>query len=174
MMKKWMVLLLSVLMIFSLTACSAQISGEKAVKENAQTVKSTDSAAEKEGSSEMISRKIKVTGQNGEVIVFALNDSQAAQDLYKQLPLTVEVENFSTNEKIFYPADKLNTENTPNPSNVDVGTLAYYRPWGNVVMFYGGLRPNSDLFELGNAVAGKDAIKNLSGTVTVEKDGGNE
>ena len=174
MMKKWMVPLLSMLMIFSLTACSAQISGEKAVKENVQMAKSTDSVIEREGSSEMVSRKIKVTGQNGEVIVFTLNNSQAAQDLYKQLPFTVEVKNFSTNEKIFYPVDKLNTENTPNPSNVGVGTLAYYRPWGNVVMFYSGLRPNSDLFELGNAVTGKDEIKNLSGTVTVEKDGGNE
>lgn len=37
---------------FSLTACSAQISGEKAVKENVQMAKSTDSVIEREGSSE--------------------------------------------------------------------------------------------------------------------------
>ena len=94
--------------------------------------------------------------------------------MYYQLPFTVEVENFSTNEKIFYPSDKLSTKNTPNPSSVDVGTLAYYRPWGNVVMFYGGLRPNSDLYELGNVVSGKESIKNLSGSITVEKEDSNE
>ena len=33
-------------------------------------------------------------------IIFELNDSVAANDLYNQLPLTVEAENFNTNEKI--------------------------------------------------------------------------
>ena len=34
-------------------------------------------------------------------ILCELNDSQAAADLVVQLPLTIEVENFSTNEKTF-------------------------------------------------------------------------
>lgn len=173
-MKKWITLMFSVLMIFSLTACSAQVDEQKQMAENTQTEKTVQNINKEERSSEMMNRKIKITGQNGEIIVFALNDSQAAQDLYNQLPFTVEVENFSTNEKIFYPSDKLSTKNTPNPSSVDVGTLAYYRPWGNVVMFYGGLRPNSDLYELGNAVSGKESIKNLSGSITVEKEDSNE
>lgn len=50
-----------------------------------------------------------------------------------------------------------------------MGTLAYYRPWGNVVMFYDKANPNNDLYELGYAVSGKDLIKNLSGNITVEK-----
>lgn len=71
--------------------------------------------------------------------------------------------------KNFYPSGSLDVKNTPHPSNVDMGTLAYYRPWGNVVMFYDKANPNNDLYELGYAVSGKDLIKNLSGNITVEK-----
>ena len=42
---------------------------------------------------------------NGNTIVYGLNDCQAAMDLYAQLPLTIEVEDYSTNEKIFYPPE---------------------------------------------------------------------
>lgn len=175
-MKKMLILMFSALMIFSLAACSAQVnetpkSAPDNVQNNTQTEKTATSEMNSNENKEnnAAGKQIKVTAQNGEVIVFALNDSQAAQDLYNQLSITVEVENFSSNEKIFYPPDKLNTENTPNPSSVRVGTLAYYRPWGNVVMFYDSLNPNSDLYELGYAVSGQERIENLSGTITVEK-----
>ena len=105
---------------------------------------------------------------------FRLINCQATQDLYNQLPLKVEVKNFSNNEKIFYPSNKLSVENTSNPSTVGVGTLAYYRPWGNVVMFYDSLVPNSDLYELGSAISGESLIRNLSDTVTIEKEDNNE
>ena len=39
--------------------------------------------------------------EQGDTIVFVLNDSQAAQDLYNQLPINIKIENFSNNEKIF-------------------------------------------------------------------------
>ena len=42
-----------------------------------------------------------------------LNNSPAANDLYNQLPLSIDLEDYSTNEKIFYPPNKLNTESTP-------------------------------------------------------------
>lgn len=44
--------------------------------------------------------KIKVTSKEYEII-YELNQSQAAKDLYAQLPLTLEVKDFSTNEKTF-------------------------------------------------------------------------
>ena len=64
---------------------------------------------------------------NGETTVFQLNDSQASEDLYVQLPLNMKVENFSSDEKIFYPPEKLNTNKTPK-ANAKIGTLAYYAP----------------------------------------------
>lgn len=111
--------------------------------------------------------KIHVTA-NGKLTVFELNNSQAAKDLYAQLPMSVKVENYSDNEKIFYPSKKLNTTNTPK-ANAKTGTLAYYAPWGDVVMFYGDFGSAAGLYELGHAVAGSEYIKEMAGTLRIEK-----
>lgn len=104
---------------------------------------------------------------NGKITVFQLNDSAAAKELYDQLPLTVEVENYSTNEKIFYPPKKLATSDTP-PADARRGTLAYYAPWGDVVMFYADFGKASGLYELGHAVSGMEHIKEFSGMIKIE------
>ena len=57
-------------------------------------------------------RQIRVLAEDGSEIIFELNDSTAAADLYAQLPLSVEIEDFSDNEKIFYP-EALDTADTP-------------------------------------------------------------
>lgn len=105
---------------------------------------------------------------NGKTIVFELNDSQASKDLYAQLPLSIEVENYSSNEKIYYPPKKLGTSNTPLVKGARPGTLAYYAPWGDVVMFFGTFGSASGLYELGKAVQGGEHIPSLSGTLSIE------
>ena len=104
---------------------------------------------------------------NGKAIAFELNDSQAARDLYGQLPQKVDVENFGGTEKIFYPSKKLGLADTPMVKAANVGTLAYYAPWGNVVMFYGKFGSAPGLYELGKAVSGKELIQGLSGSVYI-------
>ena len=98
-------------------------------------------------------------------IIYELNGSRAAEELYAQLPLTTEVEPFSNNEMTFYP-EKLSIEDTPL-SGGEPGSLSYYEPWGDVVMFYAPCAPNSSLYELGTVVSGEKFIENLSGTITV-------
>ncbi|WP_319467229.1 cyclophilin-like fold protein [uncultured Pseudodesulfovibrio sp.] len=105
---------------------------------------------------------------NGNTIVFELNDSRAAKDLFAQLPLETAVENYSSNEKIYYPPEKLETLNTPLVQSAQSGTLAYYAPWGDVVMFYGNFGSASGLYELGHAVKGGEHIRSLSGTIRIE------
>lgn len=101
-------------------------------------------------------------------ITFELNESTAARSLYEQLPLTLEVENFSSNEKIFYPTNELDVDNTKRASGGGAGVLAYYEPWGDVVMFYDSFTSASGLYELGHAIEGVDVIENLSGEITIE------
>lgn len=115
---------------------------------------------------DMESTQIAVTCGDVQV-VYALNDSPAAQSLLSQLPLTVEVEDFSTNEKVFYPPQELDTSDTPLAEG-GAGTLAYYAPWGDVVLFYDSFSANSSLFELGEAVSGAEDISQMTGTITVE------
>lgn len=111
--------------------------------------------------------QITVTG-NGSSIVYELNDSQAARDLYAQLPLEIEVENYDGIEKIYYPPKKLGTSNTPLVKSARPGTLAYYAPWGDVVMFYGSFGSAAGLYELGYTVKGADHIRSLVGAIRIE------
>ena len=108
--------------------------------------------------------RISVKSEQHEII-YELIDSVAAGELYAQLPLTVEVEPFSKNEMTFYP-QKLDVTNAPL-SDGAAGSLSYYEPWGDVVMFYAPCPPNISLYELGVAVSGAEHIADLSGIITV-------
>ncbi len=48
-------------------------------------------------------------------IIYELNDSRAAEELYAQLPLATKVEPFSNNEMTFYPK-RLSTKGRPFPA----------------------------------------------------------
>lgn len=111
--------------------------------------------------------RITVKGK-GKTTVFELNNSQAARDLYAQLPLRIKVENYSSNEKIFYPTKKLRTADTPS-ADAQPGTLAYYAPWGDVVMFFDRFEAAAGLYELGRAVSGGEHIPGMSGTIEIEQ-----
>ena len=106
---------------------------------------------------------------NGHTVVYELNDSTAAKELLGQLPLDMKMENYGGIEKIFYPPEKLDTGGTPLARNVQAGTLAYYAPWGDVVLFYDSFGSAAGLFELGRAVSGREHIRDLSGTARIEK-----
>jgi len=118
-------------------------------------------AAEKE-----VAMKISVKS-NGKTTVFELNNSPAARDLYSQLPLKIKIEDYSDNEKIFYPPRKLNTANTPT-ADARAGTLAYYAPWGDVVMFYKDFGSASGLYELEHAISGSEYKKEMYGTIQID------
>ncbi|HJA93539.1 MAG TPA: hypothetical protein H9717_10575 [Candidatus Eisenbergiella merdipullorum] len=117
---------------------------------------------------EMNAQTRRISVQFGEnMVIYELNDGTAADSLYEQLPLTVEAEDYSTNEKIFYPPQALDTSDSPL-AQAGAGTLAYYEPWGDVVFFYGSYNGNSSLFELGQAVSGGELVGEMTGTITME------
>jgi hypothetical protein len=131
---------------------------------------SGDAVIEKDSASQPEEKtKMRISIQaNNNATVFELNDSNAARELYAQLPLSIGVENYSNNEKIFYPPKKLNTVNTPL-STAGVGTLAYYAPWGDVVMFYGNFGSAGGLYELGHAIQGSEHIRGMSGGIQINR-----
>ena len=131
-MKKIILFLIIFALLFSLSACGQNQEEEAAAsstgdagqtEEKEGAVPEDEPLQDEEGETEM---KIRVEA-DGNTILFALNDSQAAQDLYDQLPLQIEVENYSSNEKIFYPPEELDVSDAPQAGG-GVGTLAYYRP----------------------------------------------
>lgn len=100
-------------------------------------------------------------------ILYELNDSPAARALYAQLPLTLEVGDYGANEKIFYPPQALDVTGTPAAEGGGPGALAYYAPWGDVVLFYADFRAAGGLYALGGAVSGAEWIQTLSGTIEI-------
>lgn len=127
-----------------------------------------NSNVKKEEETKQAEMQIVVEGQEGHQVIFQLHASKAAQTLYDQLPITIEVENYSDNEKIFYPKEALDTSDA-QLSKGPAGTLAYYEPWGNVVMYYGNCNGADGLYGLGEAVDGVEQIKHLSGSITIRK-----
>ncbi|BCI60775.1 cyclophilin-like fold protein [Solibaculum mannosilyticum] len=167
-MKKIALFILISTFLFGLVGCGSidnttmlsSVPEEAAISQSRQEIPSDEQNVNTE--EEIMKILVKSEGYE---IIYELNDSRAAKELYEQLPLTAEVEPFSNNEMTFYP-EMLNTEDTPLSSG-KTGSLSYYAPWGDVVMFYAPCTPNNSLYELGTVVSGKENIQSLSGTITV-------
>jgi hypothetical protein len=113
--------------------------------------------------------QVKITSK-GHRATFQLYNTRAAKEFYNQLPLHLDLTNFRKAQWMFYPPKKLKTDDTPLVSGAVNGTLAYYAPWGDVVMFYGRFGSASGLYELGEAVSGAEHISGISGKVQIEKE----
>ena len=170
-MKRIMSIVFVLLLLLTVSSCTVApepdgVAPQQSTAEETESQIMTESPAEDTDSTEQeeITMRISVQSEQYEII-YELNDSTAASELYAQLPLTTEVEPFSNNEMTFYP-EKLDVTDTPL-SDGEPGSLSYYQPWGDVVMFYAPCTPNSNLYELGKAVSGEEYIENLSGTITV-------
>lgn len=160
-MKKILLKLLFALLPCSLLACKATAFGSL----EPSVFEALLAATKAEEGFQSTTRQISVQfGEN--TIVYELNDGTAADSFYAQLPLTVAVEDYSTNEKIFYPDERLDTSDSPL-AQAGAGTLAYYEPWGDVVFFYGDYQENPSLYALGHVFSGGEQIREMSGTITI-------
>ena len=169
-MRKFFILLVSSVLMFSMTSCKTSDSSTKSSSETETSSQTENSGtdAETENTSDSKSAGRISIEYNGNTIIFELNNSQAAQDLYEQLPLSVESEEYSDNEKIFYPSEDLNVSDAPEAEG-GAGVLAYYEPWGDVVMFYDDFDSSSSLYELGRVVSGSEWIEDMSGTIEISQ-----
>ena len=169
-MRKFFILLVSSVLMFSMTSCKTSDSSTKSSSETETSSQTENSGtdAETENTSDSKSAGRISIEYNGNTIIFELNNSQAAQDLYDQLPLSVESEDYSDNEKIFYPSEDLNVSDAPEAEG-GAGVLAYYEPLGDVVMFYDDFDSSSSLYELGRVVSGSEWIEDMSGTIEISQ-----
>ena len=169
-MRKFFILLVSSVLMFSMTSCKTSDSSTKSSSETEPSFQTENSGpdAETENTSDSKSAGRISIEYNGNTIIFELNNSQAAQDLYDQLPLSVESEDYSDTDKIFYPSEDLNVSDAPEAEG-GAGVLAYYEPWGDVVMFYDDFDSSSSLYELGRVVSGSEWIEDMSGTIEISQ-----
>ncbi len=148
---------------FSSAFHSGTASGEN--EQNDSSAQEENGGENSQGSPENSTMRISVT-DGVHTVVFACNNSRAAASLLAQLPLTTKVEDYLDNEKIFYP-EPLDITGAIDAPGGGRGTLAYFSPWGNVVMYYGDYGRYKGLFVLGEALSGAEQIERLSGEITV-------
>ena len=88
---------------------------------------------------------------DGRPVRAVLNDSPAARDFAELLPLTLDLEDFHSTERVADLPRKLDTSGAPEPAAAKVGDIAYYAPWGNLALFHkDGPAPSADLLILGH------------------------
>ncbi|MFJ2893543.1 cyclophilin-like fold protein [Streptomyces sp. NPDC087218] len=111
--------------------------------------------------------KVKVT-LDGRLVEATLNNSPAARDFTELLPLTLDLQDFHSTERIAGLPRKLDTDGAPEPVAATVGDIAYYAPWGNLALFYqDGPAPSGDLLILGHLDVGADQLGRAT-RITIE------
>lgn len=161
--------IISLVVLFSFLNREKTNDNQKEINDRQEDVAGIQEEKNDNKEGEDIQMKIKISNREYEM-VYLLNDSQASKTLYEQLPLDINVENYGSNEKIFYPPEALDTNQTPLLQHGGEGTLGYFAPWGDVVMYYGACSSYNGLYVLGEAVSGSEYTKNLSGNIHVEKE----
>ena len=87
---------------------------------------------------------------NGQVLAATLEDNAAARDFLALLPLTLDLQDYASTEKIAQLPKKLSTTGTPAGMTPSVGDITYYAPWGNLAIFYRDSGYAKGLVELGH------------------------
>ena len=104
----------------------------------------------------------------GEAVLYAtLEDNSASRSLLAQLPLSLSFSDYNGTEKIAYPDEVLDVSDAPDSCDPDVGTLAYYQPWGNLCIFYRDFRASNGLTPLGKIEGDLTALTGQTGDFTV-------
>lgn len=104
----------------------------------------------------------------GDTVLYAtLQDNSASRSLLAQLPMSLSFSDYNSTEKIAYPDKSLDVSDAPDSCDPDIGTLAYYQPWGNLCIFYRDFRASNGLTLLGRIEGDLTVLTSQSGDFTV-------
>lgn len=96
---------------------------------------------------------------NGQVLSATLEDNAAARDFLGLLPLTLDLEDYASTEKIAQLPKKLSTAGEPAGMTPSIGDITYYAPWGNLAIFYKGFGHAAGLVKLGHITGDIQALR---------------
>ncbi|MGG2397083.1 cyclophilin-like fold protein [Pseudomonas sp. SH1-B] len=94
-----------------------------------------------------------------QIVAISLDDSPASRDFLAQLPLNLDLEDYSATEKIAYLPKKLSTSEAPAGITPKVGDVTYYAPWGNLAIFYKDFSYSRGLIKLGQITSGLEHLR---------------
>ncbi|KOT78378.1 hypothetical protein ADK70_34575 [Streptomyces rimosus subsp. pseudoverticillatus] len=162
-------------LLLAVTACSDD---RQETGPAAPTASASGPAGRQEAAAPSAPSRARASGRNipmvirvtldGRPVEATLNDSPAARDLTKLLPLTLGLKDFHGTERVADLPRKLDTSGAPEPAAAKVGDIAYYAPWGNLALFYqDGPSASADLLILGHLDVGADQLGRAT-RITVE------
>ena len=101
-------------------------------------------------------------------IYISLYDSALAESLIRQLPLTLPLTEYSSNEKYVQTPETLTTDAAYEKA-CPAGSLGYFAPWNNLCFFFGVAPAYPGQYLIGVCENSTSEIEALTGTVTIEK-----
>lgn len=96
---------------------------------------------------------------DGHPVIATLDDTAAARDFAKLLPLSLTLTDYARIERIADLPKKLSTQGAPAGITPDAGDLTYYAPWGNLAIFVEGRDYAHGLVRLGRVESGLPALR---------------
>lgn len=121
----------------------------------ATTVASADQAIPEEEANTMNMIRIRL-GAN--TMSATLEDNAAGRDFIALLPLSVELDDYASTEKVADLPQKLSTQGAPEGFEPSVGNITYYAPWGNLAIFYRDFSFSRGLINLGRITDGVEYL----------------
>jgi hypothetical protein len=108
----------------------------------------------------------------GETVTGELNDSPTAQDLARQLPLTITLADFNNVEKVGELPRALTMNGVPGGADPEVNDIGYYRPSNGLVFYYRDVGYFNGIVRIGKLpAAGMQLVQRQTGnfTITIEE-----
>ncbi len=96
---------------------------------------------------------------DGQPVIAMLDDTAAARDFAKLLPLSLTLADYARIERIADLPKKLSTQGAPAGVTPSAGDLTYYSPWGNLAIFVEGSDYARGLVRLGRVESGLPALQ---------------
>lgn len=180
-MKKWIMTAVFSLILLTLMSCGTEQAAETQedagqLQERSEESREQDMGAVGEDGEEtdiqtvlpLSDTYLRITA--GEyTAIFQLYDTEAAEELYDQLPLTLETSNFADAQWMFYPPEHLSVTEEEAYHDGKKGELSYYDPWGDAFFLYKDFQSGDEMHRLGICLEGMEELEEMSGTILVEK-----
>ena len=104
----------------------------------------------------------------GETVTGELNDTPTAQDLARQLPLTITLDDFNGVEKVGELPRPLTMDGVPAGADPEVNDIGYYRPSNGLVFYYGDVGYYNGIVRVGRLPEpAMQLIRRQTGTFTI-------
>jgi hypothetical protein len=113
--------------------------------------------------------KIRISS-DGRTITATLADNATSREFVALLPLTLDLEDYASTEKIADLPKRLSTDGAPAAMTPRAGDITYYAPWGNLALFYKDGHHSPGLVKLGT-IESVDVLRHPGRlAVTIERE----